>query len=87
VFNGEINKGMLDELIADKTLSHAIGHCRGGIHSCGGILWCDFNKEFEPVDGLRQVFGHTAGKNIRQKGENMCVDCNEFSDEVLELEV
>lgn len=25
----------------------------------GGILWCDFNQEFEPIKGLAQIFGHT----------------------------
>lgn len=35
------------------------GHSRGGSQRVGGIIWCDFEKEFHPVLGLNQVFGHT----------------------------
>lgn len=53
-------------------------HFRGGSYGTSGILWCDF-KEFEPIKGLNQIFGHSpAGKpRIKQKSKstNICLDC------------
>ena len=34
------------------------GRSRGGIELHGGIDWCDVD-EFEPIDGVNQIFGHT----------------------------
>lgn len=51
-----------------------IGYARGGWAEVGGPLWCDFNHEFTPIEGLSQVFGHTRGNGIRQVGNNWCID-------------
>lgn len=37
-----------------------IGKSRGGAQNHGGIVWCDFNREFEPILGLNQIVGHTS---------------------------
>lgn len=55
----------------------AVGKARGGTATAGGIYWCDFKFEFLPVDGLRQIFGHTRGNGIRNRNENYCIDCLE----------
>ncbi len=39
---------------------HWIGNCRGGPNNVGGLLWCDWNNEFQPIENLTQIFGHTA---------------------------
>lgn len=39
---------------------HGIGRSRGGIKPYGGAYWCDWYDDFEPVEGVRQVTGHTA---------------------------
>jgi hypothetical protein len=39
-------------------VSHA-GHSRGGLQRVGGLIWCDFEREFYPVQGLNQIVGHT----------------------------
>ena len=39
------------------------GQSRGGPKKGGGIVWLDFKREFVPVDGLRQIVGHTYHKN------------------------
>lgn len=39
---------------------HHIGRYRGGRNPFGGPQWCDWNDEFVPVTGVRQVVGHTA---------------------------
>lgn len=36
-----------------------VGWARGGSNPCGGLLWCDFNTEFEPIPEVPQIFGHT----------------------------
>jgi hypothetical protein len=36
------------------------GHSRGGDQRVGGITWNDFEREFYPVKGLNQIFGHTS---------------------------
>lgn len=55
----------------------------------GGLFWCDFRQEFEPVPGLTQVFGHTAsgGDTIRRVADSYCIDCLDRSKEFLELEL
>lgn len=35
------------------------GHSRGGLARYGGIIWCDFTREFYPERGLNQIVGHT----------------------------
>lgn len=40
------------------------GKSRGGYQRVGGLIWCDF-REFHPVLGLNQIFGHTADYMIR----------------------
>lgn len=45
----------------------------------GGLLWCDWDHDFEPVPGLNQIIGHTPGHGIRIKtgpdgGLNICID-------------
>lgn len=41
-----------------------IGKARGGNYKTGGPLWCDWNTEFQPIQGLRQIVGHTAVPSI-----------------------
>lgn len=36
------------------------GKSRGGVVPVGGITWCDFLREFHPIQGLHQMVGHTA---------------------------
>src|ERR1051326_644850 len=40
------------------------GHARGGLFNVGGIIWCDI-REFYPITGLNQIFGHTPSKHPR----------------------
>lgn len=61
-----------------------VGHARTQGHGrgCGGLLWCDWDEEFEPVPGIGQIVGHTPCRNIRMKSGkystiNFCIDtCN-----------
>lgn len=50
----------------------SIGRARYGPDSCGGIVWCDFEKEFEPTS-FPQIVGHTA-RGLQQKGNALCID-------------
>ena len=57
-----------------------VGYGRGGTQRCGGLLWCDV-REFTPIPGLSQVFGHTPGNLGTVKSGrdsfNLCLDtCN-----------
>ena len=77
-----------------------IGRYRGGYNKVGGLLWCDWNFEFEPVPGLIQVVGHSASfqhskklqkvevriKRLRKNGDNWNVDCLQKSGDVLEFD-
>ena len=53
------------------------GMLRGGRHSVGGLVWCDY-EEFEDVPGVRQIFGHTRGPHVRHHAEgdaeHYCID-------------
>lgn len=35
------------------------GVVRGGHAPFGGLVWCDFYREFQHVDGITQIVGHT----------------------------
>ena len=50
----------------------SIGRARGGMNQCGGILWCDFDREFIPTD-FPQIMGHTP-KYVRMKDNALCID-------------
>ncbi len=45
---------------------YAPGAARGGHVRYGGPLWCD-TREFEPIPGLNQIFGHTPWEAPRWK--------------------
>ena len=58
------------------------GRSRGGRNRQGGIVWLDFNDEFECVDNLNQIVGHTSQRNgtctvltNSENSDNMCIDC------------
>jgi len=52
-----------------------IGRRRGGTYPVGGITWLDFNAEFTPVPGFKQIVGHTPQPSgfAHQEG-NFCLD-------------
>lgn len=54
-----------------------VGYIRGGTQAYGGLLWCDL-REFTPIPGLSQIFGHTSGNLGTMKGGrdsfNLCLD-------------
>lgn len=53
----------------------AAGRSRGGPARFGGINWLDWQYEFEPIEGINQLVGHTPGHQVRTKGQiNLCVD-------------
>lgn len=64
------------------------GRARGGFWKIGGIVWLDFNYEFEPIDDLPQIVGHTHRRTQKvecHKSEgfmnpldanNLCIDTN-----------
>lgn len=52
----------------------SIGHSRGGRNYCGGILWCDFDREFVPTN-FPQIVGHTSrNPYVQMKGNAICID-------------
>ena len=56
------------------------GRARGGPEKKGGLVWLDFDKEFAPIEGLKQIVGHTYRKNGRvtewRNTKNYCIDTN-----------
>ena len=72
-----------------------LGKYRGGHDIVGGPLWCDWNAEFTPVEGITQIFGHTTLHNeerhdkkegIRKLGQNYNIDCLANRNEFLEFD-
>lgn len=67
----------LHEEWTEKNFKHYLfrdcGRARYGRQVIGGMLWCDFDVEFEPTE-FPQIIGHTPGM-LRQKGGNaLCID-------------
>lgn len=61
------------------------GKARGGRANFGGLTWLDFSREFEPIDGLKQICGHTYRRSGKIEGyfnqdpltsDNICIDTN-----------
>lgn len=60
-----------------------VGDARSGLEKypceAGGLLWCDWRHEFDPVPGVMQIMGHTAAPDFRNKGngksKSYCIDC------------
>ncbi len=52
----------------------AAGYARGGGWALGGLTWLDWNQEFKPIPGIKQIVGHTPGKMPREKDGNWCID-------------
>jgi predicted phosphodiesterase len=65
----------------DDSIVLGIGKGRGGRHLKGGLTWLDWNTEFEPIEGLKQIVGHTSAGYIREKKGNYCVDCLQKEDQ------
>lgn len=55
------------------------GRARGGYQPVGGVIWMDA-REYQPVHGIRQVFGHTPMRSPLRCGEgrdsSWCIDTN-----------
>lgn len=68
----KIVKPATDESLVDINKGYAnpwlsAGFSRGGMQPVGGIVWLDWNEEFEPVSGLNQIVGHTELKIPAEK--------------------
>lgn len=102
VFNLKTNENINDDidnflssqsLIADIKLNTnerfwfwEAGRARGGRARFGGIVWLDFNREFDPIDNVKQIVGHTPryyheiechkteGYLDALDGSNICID-------------
>jgi len=75
-----------DSALIDQTEHwfYGAGRSRGGRQRQGGIVWLDFNDEFECVDNLNQIVGHTNQRNQAcsvlinaENSDNMCIDCHQ----------
>ena len=58
-----------------KTRLYDIGELRGGNKPYGDILWLDWSN-FEHIDGLPQIVGHTGDSHVRKNGDSYCIDCH-----------
>jgi hypothetical protein len=69
-----------------------IGRARGGRHRYGGLYWCDWWREFEPVKGVPQIVGHSnhrpigTAEGVTRMGNSYNIDCLTRVHEVLVLE-
>ena len=63
----------LDDYL-EEGLFNQIGRVRGGSAHVGGLYWCDWRDEFQPIDDVPQIVGHTRGDHIREKGGSYCID-------------
>lgn len=63
-----------DEMLK-KNLPHWIYGCglsRGGYSPVGGMNWCDFGDEFVPIEGIKQIVGHSCGPSVRFTSNGDC---------------
>lgn len=50
------------------------GVSRGGNAATGGLLWSDFNMDFVPIPGIKQLFGHTPNDIPYISSDGMNID-------------
>ena len=65
---------------------YGAGAARGGRQNIGGITWQDFDSEFKPIEGLKQLVGHSSHRTILNhiddgnvdltQSENLDIDCH-----------
>lgn len=51
-----------------------VGPGRGGWHKNPGPLWLDWSTEFTGVKGIKQIVGHSPGREPRWNNGNLCLD-------------
>lgn len=84
----EHNDITLDEYLT-KGDYNQIGYTRGGAHQIGGLYWCDWFQEFEPIPGQPQIVGHSGYRppgsyeGILERDGNFNVDCYEYKEQFL----
>lgn len=70
---------------------HDVGHLRGGYNAVGGPLWCDKNELKKPLQGFKQVVGHTPLKDTvkyrHKDAEVLFTDCLKEMKKPLILEI
>jgi Calcineurin-like phosphoesterase len=51
---------------------------RCGFRGVGGLVWLDWSTEFQPIEGLNQIVGHSYSPDVRIKNgvnsKNYCLD-------------
>ena len=67
--NAELIKGFQNGASGDGSWIFNAGHGRGGMQRVGGITWCDYTREFFPVQGINQIVGHTP----QMQGPTWCI--------------
>ena len=65
---------------------YGAGQGRGGSLRVGGLTWNCFESEFEPIEGVKQIVGHTSHRTIINhvedghvdltQADNLDIDCN-----------
>jgi hypothetical protein len=70
-----VQEDALDKAFRGKlTDVFAPGIARGGWEQKGGPTWLDWRREFSPVPGVKQIVGHSHGKEIRGHSGSYCID-------------
>lgn len=84
----ETENAHTDILAGKHNWVYGAGRARGGYERYGGIVWLDFDDEFIPIEGLKQIVGHTYRRNNRvqkhwedtaediTQANNLCIDTN-----------
>jgi hypothetical protein len=87
--NHETKKAELNIELQQKHWFWAAGYARGGDYSHGGLVWMDAHDEAEPIDGVKQIYGHSHSETNKiylpqnepivadlTQANNLCIDAN-----------
>lgn len=76
--NREVEQTKLHLEFGGSYWTYRAGRARGGNQKIGGITWLDWDGEFEPIEGLNQMVGHSFQQNnkIDIRDNNYCIDTN-----------
>ena len=82
----QVNQAVPSLINGGRHWLYGAGEGRGGNQKIGGITWQDFRTEFEPIDGLKQIVGHSSHNRVVNHYsdgnldlttcENLDIDCH-----------
>jgi hypothetical protein len=76
--DGQVKQALIQAEMFNTHWIFEAGRARHGEADYGGITWCDATREFQPIEGIKQCFGHSAQNSpLWIDQNNLDLDCKQ----------